>query len=507
MRPVFFAFEQYPRYVGTERGDIPAYLPVGNQSVFQAIGHIPEVPHTYGYHEETYGALNEHQLGIGETTCSGVFGTKPIGQGGKAMMSVDTMTQLAMERTNTSRAAVALMGAMAEKYGFYGAGSFEGSAESLMVTDPNEGWIFHVLPDDTGTSAIWAAQRVPDDHVAVVPNVFVIREVNFSDTYNFQGSASVHSVAQKKGWWKPSDGLIDFTSVYSDGEYAHKFYSGRRAWAAYHMLAPSLGLQPDYVEWRKSRPYPVTVAPDKKVSLSDIASVMRSYYEGTDFDATVGKRSSAVAAGPWQTPDHVMGGSADGKAPGNWERTIGLWRTSDSIIVQSRSWLPDATGGVLWWGPHAAPYTLYVPFSAGVTKLPDVTLGHPAKHDRSSLFWAVRYMFNYAQMRRNVIIKDINALQQETMAAGLATIEALTGTTPAAVLNTAFATNAEAATKAAFELVEATFFKYADGFISTFDEASGTVDVTMPSYPNWWLNAVGYANGPPPVPSKKMVWV
>ena len=76
-------------------------------------------------------------------------------------MSVDTLSQLAMERTKSSRDAVKLMG-LAEKYGFYGwrKGSFEGTAESLLVTDP-EGFIFHILPDDTGTSAIWAAQRGP----------------------------------------------------------------------------------------------------------------------------------------------------------------------------------------------------------------------------------------------------------------------------------------------------------------------------------------------------------
>jgi dipeptidase len=235
VRPIYFSPEGYPRYVGTGRGDIPEYYPTSSsQKDFIPIGYIPQVNHTYAYLEETYGAVNEMQVGIGESTCSGVFGAEPLGilsstkknTNGTALFSIDELSRIAMERSSTARQAVELMGSLGETYGFYGAGAFEGTAESLAVTDPKEGWIFHILPDPTGTSAIWVAQRIDDDAFAVLANMFIIREVDPKDTTNFIIGSLVHTVAMEYDWWKPEDGQLDFTRVYSDGEYSHKYYSG-----------------------------------------------------------------------------------------------------------------------------------------------------------------------------------------------------------------------------------------------------------------------------------------
>ena len=449
-------------------------------------------------------AVNEHQVAIGESTCSGVFGTKAVGHGGKALLSIDTLSQLAMERATSARAAVALMGRLAEKYGFYGEGSFEGSAESLMVTDPDEGFIFHILPDDTGTSAIWAAQRVPDDQVGVVANAFVIRELNMSDNATFLASDSAFAVAQRKGWWSPSDGPLDFASMYSDGEYAHKYYTGRRVGGVYQRLAPSLGLSPTYGEYLRSRPYPVFAKPDAKVSVADLAAAMRSYYEGTAYDQTRG-----LAAGPFGTPDHVSGGSATGNVTGNWERTIGLYRTSDSHIAQSRRALPDALGGVLWWGPHAAPYTLYLPLACGMAALPESTLGFQAVLDKRSLFWGVRYLANLAQLKRSYAIEDITALQEDWHARGLQAqaeadaMAAAPGGLPIATrdLTDIYLAHAAKLLEALWAAADGLMFKFADGFVNEVHADGSFVSHAVPA-PDWWLRAVNYTDGPPPVPHR-----
>jgi len=78
--------------------------------------------------------------------------------------------------------------------------------QALSVADAKEAWLFHILPDDTGTSAIWATQRVPDEHVTIVSNIFRIRKIK-KDSPDFMYSSNLWDIAQKHELWTEKDGV------------------------------------------------------------------------------------------------------------------------------------------------------------------------------------------------------------------------------------------------------------------------------------------------------------
>jgi dipeptidase len=504
-RPIFFSPESYPRYVGYDRR-VPEYFPRKDESgqyeaSFVPIGSIPQVPRTFAYLEDTYGAVNEMQVGIGESTCSGVFGAIPLGvPNGTALFSVDQLTQLAMERSSTAREAIQLMGSLAEEYGFYGAGEFEGTAESLGVSDPNEAWIFHILPDPTGKSAIWAAQKIPDDSMSILANMFIIREVDPDDSDNFVMSDSVHSVAQDYGWWngKNEDGLLDFTKIYSDGEYAHKFYSGRRMWGGYHLACPSKGFPSDYVDLQSDPVYPVFSQPDRPLSQLDLFRFHRYTYQGTEFDLGADK----LAAGPFGSPDRWKEGPGEKEVPGNWERSIGLYRTSDTYVVQSRSSC-DSTGpgAVLWFGPASPHGTVFTPFLVHLSDIPSsFRSGHQQNFDRKSAFWAACFVHNIANLKWSYAIKDIKARQAQLEQASIAMVTKMDASykrdQDMGKVESEYRKNIDSVVSSLWSLSDEIMFKYASGFVNEPNMSQ------MVGYPAWWLKAVKYSEGPPPPPTK-----
>jgi dipeptidase len=514
MRPIFESPENYPRYVGYERG-IEAYYPEycedGSTHCknFKSMGSIPQVPHTFAYFESTYGIMNEKQVGIAESTCSSVFMAQSISAGGKALFSIDELSRIALERASSSREAVQLMGDLATAHGFYGASnSFEGGAENLMVVDKDEGFVFHITPDPTGASAVWVAARVPDDSVAVVANMFVVREVNLTDSENFLGRQDMWELAQAQGLWSPGQPK-DWTKTFSDGEYAHKYYSGRRIWGAFRRLAPfasaQLGLGPDYIDLKESAPYPFTVKlgqKDKAVSAKLLMDINRDWYEGTEFSTG----DSNLAGGAFGSAVRYSGGKNEYyEVDGNWERTIMLHRTSSSIVLQARriKGLSDDRSGVVWFGPHSPLATSYTPLVLALGGAPaGLADAWQGRYSEGSNFHAHRLVANILQIKFDNMVQDLRLLQdqQERNGAALVAPERLLAErgAPEAALD-ALRVHVVRVRSEFHQLVSTLLFTYADGYVNYFQD--GAFVSSSEGYPKWWLqnDAVGYTSGPPPV--------
>jgi len=103
-----------------------------------------------------------------------------------------------------------LLGINLDKYGFLP--SCGPNSEALCIADPNEAWVFEVFsigadwePESGKPGAIWAAQRVPDDHIAIVPNWSIIKEIHPTDTNNFFVSKNYLQAAIDFGWFNPAE--------------------------------------------------------------------------------------------------------------------------------------------------------------------------------------------------------------------------------------------------------------------------------------------------------------
>ena len=232
---------------------------------------------------------------------------------------------------------------------------------------------------------------------------------------DFLCSHSLFDVATRAGRWHPSLPTFDFTRIFAGAEPGHKYASGRRMWYALGVLAPNATLPSTYGEYVSDAPYPTTVPTEAgSVRLADFFHIMRSSYQGSPYDMTAG-----VAAGPFGTPDRAASGAAEGQVAGNWERSIAVVRTIVSYVIQLRGWLPSAIGATLWFAPHAAHTSCYVPFPVAMLApnahaLPvGYTSNSVGRVDRGRGAWqASRFVFNIAQLRFDLMILDICAAQE-----------------------------------------------------------------------------------------------
>ena len=158
-------------------------------------GRIPQVPETFGYLTSTvYGMMNERQLAIGEST----FGGRTDLISAKGSIDCDTLTQLMLERATTARQAIRIAGDLLKQHGWCDQG------EALTIADPKEVWLMEIVgPGKDAHGAVWAAVRIPDDHVSVVANAARIGEIDPAKPDWFLASDNLLQLAQDRGYWDP----------------------------------------------------------------------------------------------------------------------------------------------------------------------------------------------------------------------------------------------------------------------------------------------------------------
>ena len=368
-------------------------------------GTIPEARATYQYLNTAYPCLNEKQLGIGETT---ITGRKEL-QNEKGMFMIEELEKIALQRCSTAREAIQLIGELVEKYGYADFG------ECLTIADPNEVWHFEIFgegPDRIG--GVWAAVRIPDDHVGVSANVPRISTLNLKDKANYMASKNVFSVAKKLGLWDGKE-PFKFWKAYGGGNNSGEPKSfSIREYFILNALAPSLHLSYDAEE------LPISVKPDKQVSITDMMALFRQTYEGTEWDMTQNlkvvvknketNRTDTIispVANPWMKPDMVsmLNGIKEGTT--TRYRLVAVPQCSYSHLIQLRSWLPDAIGGVAWVSFDNPGQSPRIPIFAGTTKLPEIFhICGQHRHREDAIVWKYRTANKLATVRWG-LTKDI----------------------------------------------------------------------------------------------------
>ena len=329
-------------------------------------GDIPEVASTYAYLSTAYPCLNEKQLAIGETT---IYGRKEL-INEQGLFLIEELEKIALERCSNARQAIALIGSLAEEYGY------ADLAECITIADKREVWQLEIAGSGPGKpSALWVAQRIPDDHVGIAANIPRISDVDFNNHDYFMTSANLRKKAKDLGYWD-GKGPFKFYKVINTG----KPYAIREFFVL-STLAPSLGLTMEMEE------LPFSVRPEKKVSVRDVMALYRQTYEGTPYDMTknllvrvtrkdeAGNEVTDTVKSPvvsnWMNND--LRTLINELKPGTIERqrTIAIAGCSYSHVIQCREWLPDEVGAVAWFSFDNPGQSPRIPIFSGTMSLPE----------------------------------------------------------------------------------------------------------------------------------------
>ncbi len=396
---------------------------------WEVIGHIPQAEKTFAYFHSGYSHINEKQLAIGESTQAQ---RSKLGVGretGGQIITVEQAMIFALQRCESAIDAVKLITSLVDEYGFLP--SCGPSSETIAIADPDEAWILELFsigpgwePGSGKPGALWVARRVPDDHVTMIPNWSIIREIDPADPETMV-SENWMQVAIDHGWYDAdSSAPFIWQEIYSP---TPREWATSRFWLFYSTFCPTLKEWPDrtldgphekndsyhqYIEPLSI--YPFSAVPDEKISVHDVMAFQRSTFEGTIYDMTadhdwlIPEGDSCLVKSPlttpFPTPDmrHLL--------DIDFRRNVA--KGGYGMVAQLRGWLPDPVGGIYWYFVDNQHVGSYVPIYAGVTKIhPAWNTYDPGMYSEDSHRWAVDFVDNLLYLKWQAAIEDVKAVR------------------------------------------------------------------------------------------------
>ena len=359
------------------------------------LGDIAQAGSTY----QTVGNMNEHQLVIAETT----WGGREELYDGSAVMDYGSLIYVTLQRARTAREAIETIVELANTYGYASSG------ETFSIADTEEAWIMDLVGKGPGNKGIvWVARRIPDGYICAHANQARITTFPLDDPENCLYAPDVISFARQMGWFDGSDEDFSFRDAYNPLNFGGARGCEARAWSAFNILCDGVftyeqdgrevsrpaGDWLDYaMGYDLDGQMPLFVKPSRKLTMKDVADVMRDHFEGTPMDMTldIGAGGNALPY-RWRPMDFEW----EGKTYTN-ERAIATQQTGFWFVAQSRGYLPDEVGALLWFGCDDAATSYLTPVYVSTLEIPEclrVGNGDMLHYSPTSQFWMCNRVAN-----------------------------------------------------------------------------------------------------------------
>ena len=359
------------------------------------LGSIAQAAVTY----QTVGNMNEHQLIIAETTWGGPEElSDPAG-----IMDYGSLIYVTLQRARTAREAIETIVELANTYGY------PSSGETFSIADTEEAWIMDLVGKGPGNKGIvWVARRIPDGYICAHANQARITTFPLDDPENCLYAPDVISFAREKGWFDGKDSEFSFRDAYNPLTFGGARGCDARAWSAFNILCDGSftyekngrEVTRPASEWLEyamgydlDGEMPLFVKPSRKITMKDVADVMRDHFEGTPMDMTqdIGAGGNGLPY-RWRPMEFEW----EGKTYTN-ERAIATQQTGFWFVAQSRGNLPDEVGALIWFGCDDAATSYLTPVYVCTAEIPEclrVGNGDMLHYSPTSQFWMCNRIAN-----------------------------------------------------------------------------------------------------------------